>query len=544
MTIMPDTILAIKNLAIKFQEVVLNISDMTLKTGQTLALVGESGSGKSLTSLAVMGLLPHTAAINTQAEIIYHSQNLLDLSEVEMQKIRGKKISLIFQEALSALNPVMKIGKQINEVLKTHKIICQEGNKKHILQLLREVGMPDAIKCYNSYPHQLSGGMNQRVMIAIALASEPEILIADEPTTALDSSVQSTILRLLCRIKKNRNMSLLFITHNLSLIKDFADDVAVMYKGEIIEKNNTNDFLKDPQHSYSKELLAAFKLKTARKKTSNKSTEVLQVTNLSIKYYQPYWLTQKVSFALQNISFALESGETLAIIGESGSGKTSIAKALMQLVPSSANSIKLAGSELIANKYAKRICQKNIQMIFQNPDTSMNPRFTIDNIMLEGLNARDKKLCSNIQEKIIKKMLMQVGLEHDICTRYPHEFSGGQKQRICIARALCMQPQVIICDEPTSALDIATQIQVIELLKQLQLQHQYAYILITHDFNVVSSMADKVIVMQQGQIVETGDARDILTKPKHSYTQELLTAATNIHTKNNKIITRREGYEC
>jgi len=520
---MSNTVLDIKNLTINFTKTVVAIDSLTLTKGETLAIVGESGSGKSLTALAVMQLLPKSCKVSKKAKICYAGKDLLNISEKEMRYIRGRRIGLIFQEALSALNPVLTIGQQILEVLTTHKI-ATKNPKQHIIELLKEVNLPNPEKCYASYPHQLSGGMNQRAIIALAIASKPQVLIADEPTTALDVTVQTKIMELLNSLKTKHNMSVIFITHNLSLVQDFADKVAVMHTGKIIEYQNTKKFFKSPESEYSKALLDAIIIKKQQTNTQEYEDNILQVSKLGINHYNNNsWFRKTISFSVTDINFSLSSGETLAIIGESGSGKTTIAKALLQLNEPNTGTIKLFGKKLnFGTRASTRLTQDSIQMIFQNPDTSMNPRFTIAEVMTEGLRAKKSFYSEKQIQQAIDSLLLQVGLEPNMKSRYPHEFSGGQKQRICIARALSLQPKIIICDEPTSALDVSIQAQIISLLKSLQKQHSYAYILITHDFSLVSSFADKVIVMKDGEIVEAGPVKNILLKPQQEYTKILL----------------------
>jgi peptide/nickel transport system ATP-binding protein len=525
---MSKNILSIENLRIKFNaEEVLKVDKLDLKQSTTLALVGESGSGKSLTSLAIMQLLPPNSRVNKKASITYAGKNILNMPEKEMQHLRAKRISLIFQEALSSLNPVKTIGKQIKEVLLLHKIE-NKNVKEHIIGLLNEVEMPNPEIVYDRYPHQLSGGMNQRAMIAMAIASKPQILIADEPTTALDVSVQTKIMKLLTSLKTKYNMSVIFITHNLSIVKDFADEVAVMQKGEIIELKSKDDFFKVPSHSYSKKLLEAAILKKRNNKVILHEDNVLNVKNLKLCYSNNKWFRHDNNFSINDINFNLHSGETLAIIGESGSGKTTIAKAILHLQKYQLGSINLFGTKMkFGSKESIDCIHNSVQMIFQNPDTSLNPRFTIRQILEEGLIARN--ICYDATT--ITKLLTQVGLEPSMQERYPHEFSGGQKQRICIARALSLKPKIIICDEPTSALDVAIQEQVISLLIDIQKQYNLSYILITHDFSLVSSFADRVIVMKDGNIVESGLVKSVLTKPKNNYTKTLLNSIPNMQSE-------------
>ena len=451
----------------------------------------------------------------------------LKIPEKEMQFIRGAKISLIFQEALSSLNPVKTIGNQIKEVLLLHKI-KPKNTKKYIISLLEEVEMSDPLRVYSSYPHQLSGGMNQRAMIAMAIASKPRVLIADEPTTALDVSVQTKIMRLINNLKNKYNMSIIFITHNLSIVEDYADEVAVMQNGKIVELKNKLSFFQNPEHPYSLKLLQAASLAKKNQKLITHEDNILNVRDLCLSYSQQKWFARENEFNIYDINFDLHSGETLAIVGESGSGKTTIAKAILSLQKYQRGSITIFGKKIrFGTKDSIKSITNSIQMIFQNPDTSLNPRFTVRQILSEGLIARGQVF----NDETITSLLEQVGLESTMKDRYPHEFSGGQKQRICIARALSLKPKIIICDEPTSALDVAIQEQIIELLQKIQKEQNLSYILITHDFSLVSSFADRVLVMQNGNIVEEGLVKTVLTKPKSDYTKLLLSSVPDMQTK-------------
>ena len=528
---MNDVILTIRKLHMRFAEqVVTQIESLDLYRGETLALVGESGSGKSLTARAIMQLLPTDCAVHTQASIHYAGKNLLTLSEAEMRTIRGRRIGLIFQEALSALNPVHTIGQQITEVITQHKLSTQDP-KAEALHWLQEVQMPDPESCYNCYPHQLSGGMNQRAMIAIALAGRPQVLLADEPTTALDVSVQASIMQLLVTLVKKHNMSMIFITHNLSIVQDFADRVAVMQAGVIQELQATAAFFRQPKTDYGRMLLSFVNLHKPIISPPATEDPVLSVHAATAHYYRSSWFRQHATFHLDAISFDLYAGKTLAIVGESGSGKTTIAKTLLQLHPLSSGSIQLLGQPLVYGESAsQQRVQEKMQMIFQNPDTAMNPRYTVAAILAEAITTQKPFYTAEQIDAQIDHWLQEVGLDPSMKTRYPHTFSGGQKQRIGIARALSVNPRILLCDEPTSALDVSIQSQIIQLLKTLQRKHQYSYVLITHDFSLVSSLADSVIVMHNGVCVEKGNVSEVLTKPQHTYTQNLLKAVPRLQT--------------
>lgn len=528
---MNDVIIAVRKLHMRFgAHLVTQIESLDLYHGETLALVGESGSGKSLTARAIMQLLPSNCAVHMDASIEYLGKNLLAISENEMRTIRGRRIGLIFQEALSALNPVQTIGQQITEVITQHQPHIRDA-KTQAINWLKEVHMPNPEACYNRYPHQLSGGMNQRAMIAIALAGKPQVLVADEPTTALDVTVQASIMQLLVSLVKKHHMSMIFITHNLSIVQDFADRVAVMQSGIIRELQTSQAFFHQPKTEYGRMLLSMANLQKPSLSVPNNDVPLLSVQDMMVDHYQSYWFRQRSTFHIKPISFDLYAGKTLAIVGESGSGKTTIAKALLQLYPLSGGSIRLLDQPMVYGKRTtQRQVQDNIQMIFQNPDTSMNPRYTVGAILAEAITTQKPFYTAAQIDKQIEHWLHEVGLDPQMKTRYPHTFSGGQKQRISIARALSVNPRIILCDEPTSALDVSIQSQIIQLLKMLQHKHQYSYVLITHDFSLVSSMADSVIVMQDGACVEQGTVAQVLTTPKHPYTQRLLNAVPRLQT--------------
>lgn len=501
----------------------------SLQEGQTLALVGESGSGKTLTALAIMQLLPYAASISNQSEIVFANKNLLNLSEIQMRKIRGRRIGLIFQEAMTALNPVFTIYEQIDEVLKCHFKMKKAQRYQRILQLLNEVGIEDCVHCAKSYIHQLSGGMRQRAMIAMTLAAEPELLIADEPTTALDVSLQAQILSLLKTLQEKRKMSLLFITHDLSMAAQIADHIIVLHQGKIVESKESEVFFKNPQHEYSKELLAAT-LHYQFGKTLIRPQPMPQPL-MSIEHLKVYFSSTKPFFvrakkdikAVDDVSFTIKPGQTFALVGESGSGKTTVARAILQLTSMTAGRVVFQGDNLAQlSKRALREMRKNMQVIFQDPYSSMNPRMMVGEILKEGLLAQNIGHNEDERQIAMNEMLARVGLSSDCQCRYPHEFSGGQRQRICIARALVMRPKLVICDEPTSALDVIVQMQILRLLRELQQELGLSYLLITHNIAVVGFLAHEVGVMHQGKIVEQGDVEQVLFNPQHDYTQRLL----------------------
>ena len=518
----PPPCLKVNNLSVGFanhQKVLSIIKDVSfsLEHGKTLALVGESGAGKSMIAQAIIQCLPTGAYLNQKSQIMFNKINLTQQTEKQMCHIRGKNIGMIFQDALTAMNPVLTIGKQIDESIKTHHKHPRITRKKQGLLLLKEVGIQDPERCYDSYPHQLSGGMLQRALVASVLATNPSLLIADEPTTSLDVTVQAQMLKLLKSLQKKYQMSILFITHDLLLVKEIADNVMVLKQGKVIEYSSKKTFFSNPKHPYSQELLAAtMPGKPLDTKDNQKCLLVTKNVDVYYKQKAKWFFKKSPPFkAVQKVSISLEEGKTLALIGESGSGKTSFAKALVNL-----NS--LSGGVLQWSESLQP--QKDVGMIFQNPYSSMNPRMNIANILSEGILAAPHLMPETNLTEYLTTLLEIVELPSDCLNRYPHQFSGGERQRLCIARSLALRPKVLILDEPTSALDVSIQAQIIELLKKIQQEHQLSYLLITHDFIVVSQLAHNVAVMKQGSIVEHGKAQDVLTNPTNTYTQTLLAA--------------------
>lgn len=507
-------VLFVEQLSLKIDgnQLVNNLS-LSLHKGKTTALVGESGSGKSLTALAISQLLPHQTRVSKNSHIQLDELKLLEQSEHNMNSIRGKRIAMIFQDAMAALNPVLTVGKQIMECMPHHL-----GLKKHLchqkmLDLLSEVGFKDPIQTTKSYPHQLSGGMRQRAMIALALAGDPDVLIADEPTTALDVTLQQQILALLKKLQQQRNIALLLITHDLRLVKQFADTVVVLYQGKVVESAEAQAFFSAPQHAYSQQLLEA-QLDDICPQQTPISETLLTVNHLKVHFPIKKGLLRRtvdVVKAVDDISFTLQKGQCIALVGESGSGKTTTGRALLDLIT------KTCGEITFTHGFSR----EKHQIIFQDPYNSLNSRLTVRDILLEGPLAHNKTL----SDQELSGLLMRVGLKSEHLHRYPHQFSGGQRQRIGIARALALNPEFIILDEPTSALDVTTQAQILALLKSLQQQLGLSYLLITHDFHVVRSLADDILVMLQGKIVESGPASLVLLNPQHTYTKKLLSDA-------------------
>jgi len=522
------------NISFKDQQVVNNLS-FEIYPQQTFALVGESGSGKSLTALSVLRLLPPNAQVSFDSMRL-QNLDLLELSERQFCKIRGGKIGFIFQDPMSCLNPVMTIGAQIAEVLTIHEKLSKLEIKQQVLILLKQVEIPEPERRSKEYPHQLSGGQRQRVMIAIALAGKPDLLIADEATTALDVTIQAQILELLKRLQQQTGMALWLISHDLALVSTLADTVAVMQQGVIVETAASHKLFKQPQHSYTKKLLAALpRLEPNLNDQQELSAKVL----LSVQDFKVYYPIRKGILhrvvgqvrAVDGVNFELQVGKTLALVGESGCGKTTLGKALLNLILPHSGKVIFNNLDLnTLTGETLRLQRSEMQIIFQDPFAAMNPRMLISDIIAEGMLALHPNSTPESRIQTVRQLLRQVQLPENVMYRYPHEFSGGQRQRICIARTLAVQPKLIICDEPTSALDVSVQAQILELLKQLQQQQQISYLFISHDLAVVAEIADTVAVMYQGKIIEFGTVEQVLSNPQHEYTQKLLAAVPVIAT--------------
>lgn len=552
-------ILNVQNLSVTFLQsttsvyAVKNIS-FTLKENEILAIVGESGSGKSVSSLALLGLLPKKKAQIT-GSIIFDTLDVTHLSEKSFQKIRGNEISIIFQEPMSSLNPSMRCGEQVVEILMQHTMLSRKRAKQETLLLFEQVKLPSVEKMYRAYPHEISGGQKQRVMIAMAIACKPKILIADEPTTALDVTVQQDIILLLKELQQEHKMSIIFISHDLALVSEIADQVAVMYKGEIVEYQDASTLFSSPQHEYTKALLsarpsldvrikklptiqdylekkplAAYETKDEREahlKELYRLPPLLEIHNVEKTYFSSSGIFGKdTAFkAVNDVSFQIYEGETLGLVGESGCGKSTLGNAILQLDRATAGSILYKGMDITAMKgSALRSLRKEIQIIFQDPFASLNPRLTVGRAIIEPMEVH-RLYSSNAERKErVLKLLDRVGLEAEHYDRYPHEFSGGQRQRIGIARTIAVNPKLIICDESVSALDISVQAQVLNLLNELKTDFGFTYIFISHDLAVVKYMSDQLVVMNKGKIEEMGDADAIYKKPEKEYTQKLIDA--------------------
>ncbi len=511
-----------------------------VQRGETVVLVGESGSGKSITALAMMRLLPHAARI-ANGNIFLDDIDILALPEKQMRDIRGRRVGMIFQEPQSSLNPVITIGKQIGEVLRRHKGLRGQALTDRIIELLDAVEIPDAKRRIGEFPHQFSGGMKQRVMIAIAMAAEPDLLIADEPTTALDVTVQAQVLELLKKQQRTTDMGILFITHDLGVAYQMADRLVVMKDGGIVEQGQRDDFYRSPQHEYSKQLFDALpsrekRIREGLDREVKNPQAVLEIENLKVYYPIRQGIFKRIVGhvkAVDGVTMTVNRGTTVAIVGESGSGKTTMGKGILRLLPIAGGHVTYQDQDLATLSPAQmRARRSDLQVVFQDPYSSMNPRMMVSDIIREGMTAQSIGANRREREDRVDELLLQVGLEPDHKYRYPHEFSGGQRQRICIARALAVDPDVIICDEPTSALDVSVQAQILDLLRDLQDRLGLTYLFITHNLSVVAYIAHYVAVMYQGKIVEQGPIDQILDAPQHPYTQKLLAAIPQIGESN------------
>ncbi|WP_339845934.1 ABC transporter ATP-binding protein [uncultured Dokdonia sp.] len=555
----PQKILTVDQLSISFkqqgevQEVIHNIS-FDLYKNEILAIVGESGSGKSVSSLAILGLLPKKNTL-IEGTIVFENQSLLDTSEKNFQKIRGNEISMIFQEPMSSLNPSMRCGEQVVEILLQHTSLNRKSAKEETLRLFEKVKLPTVKKIFRAYPHEISGGQKQRVMIAMAIACKPKILIADEPTTALDVTVQQEIILLLKELQLENQMSIIFISHDLSLVSEIADRVAVMYKGDIVEYAFAKALFSNPQHQYTKALLSARpslnerlkKLPTIKDyldkkplseaETKSERTEhlrklyaqppLLEVINVEKTYFSSAGIfAEDIAFkAVDNVSFSIYEGETLGLVGESGCGKSTLGNAILQLDKATAGTILYKGMAINEMRGAAlRSLRKEIQIIFQDPFASLNPRLTVGQAIIEPMEVHKLYDSKSMRKQRVLELLERVGLEASHYDRYPHEFSGGQRQRIGIARTIAVNPKLIICDESVSALDISVQAQVLNLLNELKTDFGFTYIFISHDLAVVKYMSDQLVVMNKGKVEEIGDADRIYEQPEKEYTQKLIHA--------------------
>jgi microcin C transport system ATP-binding protein len=537
------TLVDVRNLSVEFRSgsttsrAVKGVS-FTVGKGEIVALVGESGSGKTVSALSIMRLLPYPAASHPSGEIHFEGRDLLKLPEAEMREIRGDRISIIFQEPMTSLNPLHTIEKQVGEILKLHRGLPDAEIKARVLDLLSKVGIRDAEKRLGAYPHQLSGGQRQRVMIAMALANEPDLLIADEPTTALDVTIQAQILELLKQLQDELHMAMLLITHDLGVVRKMADRVYVMNQGEIVETGACADIYERPQHPYTRHLLAAEP--KGKPPTANPSAPtVVETENLKVWFpIKRGLLRRTVDYvkAVDGLSLKLRAGETLGVVGESGSGKTTLGLAILRLV-SSIGPIAYVGRRIDGLGFKEmRPLRREMQIVFQDPYGSLSPRLSISQIIEEGLAIQNPTMGYTERRERISRSLKEVGLDPAAQDRYPHEFSGGQRQRIAIARAMVLDPKFVMLDEPTSALDMSVQAQIVDLLRELQSKHDLAYLFISHDLKVVRALCNYVIVMKSGKVVEEGSAEEIFERPKDDYTKALLAAAFNLEVTNRSAV--------
>ena len=530
-----STLLEVRDLSVAFSQggrtsLAVDRVSFSLERGRTLALVGESGSGKSVTALSVVRLLGATSATHPSGEIFFRGKDLLKMDEPDLRAVRGKSITMVFQEPMTSLNPLHTIEKQIGEILELHGMRGQAKVREHIVELLEEVGIPDPAGRLGAYPHQLSGGQRQRVMIAMALANRPDLFIADEPTTALDVTVQAQILKLLKELQTKHGMAMLFITHDLGIVRKIADDVCVMQHGKIVEAGPVGQIFAHPQHPYTKALLAA-EPKGDAPKSDTRATPVVTADNLRVWFpIRRGFLRKTVGHikAVDGISVTVREGQTLGVVGESGSGKTTLGLALLRLIRSE-GPICYLGTRIDAHdSAAMRPLRRDMQIVFQDPYGSLSPRMSVADIVAEGLEVQQKDLTYEARREIVARALKDTGLDPAAMDRYPHEFSGGQRQRIAIARAMALEPRFVVLDEPTSALDMSVQAQIVDLLRDLQERRNLAYMFISHDLKVVRALATDLIVMRHGKVVEAGPAREIFAAPKEDYTRALFAAAFNI----------------
>jgi microcin C transport system ATP-binding protein len=526
------TLLSVRDLSVSFAveghdvEAVRHVS-FDIERGESVALVGESGSGKSVTALSIMQLLPYPVARHPSGSIVFQGEELVGASETTMRRVRGDRIAMIFQEPMTSLNPLHTIEKQVNEVLRVHKRLSRSAARGRTLELLRLVGLPEAERRLDAYPHQLSGGQRQRVMIAMALANEPDLLIADEPTTALDVTIQAQILTLLADLQAKFGMALLLITHDLGVVRKMAGRVHVMSAGEIVEAGATRAIFEAPRHPYTRRLLAAEPRPMLRAPRVD-APVVLEAENVRVWFpIRRGVLRRTVGHikAVDGVSLAVREGQTVGVVGESGSGKTTLGLALLRLQASSGR-IRFAGRDLHAMPAgALRSLRREMQVVFQDPFGALSPRMSIAQIVGEGLGVHRIGATPAERRQLIDAALREVGLDPALRDRYPHEFSGGQRQRIAIARALVLKPRFVVLDEPTSALDMSVQAQVVDLLRELQARHCLAYLFISHDLKVVRAVSDEILVMRDGVVVEQGPTARIFEQPEQAYTRALMAAA-------------------
>ncbi len=531
-------LLEIKNAEIKFSVeggIVNAVNDISFDIikGETLAIVGESGSGKSVTARTIMKMLPKNSSVGSNLKVSFKGSDISNFSQEQMRQIRGDTITMIFQEPLTSLNPLHKIGSQIIEVLQEHNQISKSEAKKRALELLKEVQIPQPEERLNQYPHQLSGGQRQRIMIAMAIANRPDLLIADEPTTALDVTIQSQILKLLKELQKKYGMAIMLITHDLTVVRKTSDRICVMRYGKIVERGNTEEVFKNPQHVYTKHLINSEPSGEPDPFDETKKDLIIEGQKCTVKFIlkKGNFLSQKKSelIAVNNVDIKTRYGETIGIVGESGSGKSTLGMSLIKLQEINSGKIFFKNQEIQNyNTQKMKELRQHLQIVFQDPFSSLNPRHTVKQIIGEGLEINRKDLSKEEKENLVKKTLNEVNLDESTLHRFPHEFSGGQRQRIAIARAIIMNPEFILLDEPTSALDLSIQAQIIDLLRSLRRNHNLSYIFISHNLKVIRSLCHYTLVMKDGKVIEEGITKDVLDNPINEYTKQLVQSAFEV----------------
>ena len=535
----PDQpLLEVKDVRVDFRTIGGSLSavrgnSFSIYKGETMSIVGESGSGKSVTARAIMQMLADNATVGEETEVLFKGEDLMKYSEPEMQKIRGDRITMIFQEPLTSLNPIYRIGDQVAEIILAHRNISKAEAKTEVIRLLNEVQIPDPEARFAQYPHQLSGGQRQRVMIAMALANEPDLLIADEPTTALDVTVQAEILTLLKNLQKKHGMAVMLITHDLGVVRATSDRICVMRYGEIIETGETDQIFTNPQHPYTRHLIESEPSGLPDPLDENAETVIEGAgmrTVFKLKHGGMFNRKTVDLVAVNDLDLRVRAGETLGIVGESGSGKSTLGMSLIRLQEPTAGEITFDGKRIDhLTKAEMRPLRTDIQVVFQDPFSSLNPRMIVRQIIAEGLLVNGIGANDAERDQMVKDVLAEVQMDEDVMDRFPHEFSGGQRQRIAIARAMVLRPKFILLDEPTSALDLSIQAQIIDLLRELRRKHDLSYMFISHDLKVVKALCHNVIVMQQGNVVERGPTQQVLENPQTPYTKRLVDAALNIH---------------
>lgn len=510
---------------VKGRSIVKNMN-LEVRAGETLCIVGESGSGKSVTSLAVMGLLSKDSLVATEGRILIDGEDVLSASPGRIRELRASKMAMVFQEPMTALNPVQKVGKQVDEVLKLHTGLGPGERRRHVLDMLGSVGLPDIERMYDSYPHQLSGGQRQRIVIAMALILKPRLLIADEPTTALDVTTQKQILGLISELQAKHDTAVIFITHDFGVVAEIADRILVMNRGEVVETGTRDQILADPSQAYTRMLVSSVPSLVPPARVTPEGEVVLDIRALNKRYQKTKKLFQKPETvaAANDVSLTLRRGEIVGIVGESGSGKSTVARCVVRLIDPSSGEVRLLEQDITGLPRGQMLAmRKKIQIIFQDPYRSLNPRRRVGDSIIEGLTNFGVSRSDALKQAA--RCMELVGLSADVLDRYPHQFSGGQRQRICIARALVMEPDVLVADEAVSALDVSVQAQVLALLEEVRQRVGVGVLFITHDLRVAAQICDSIVVMQQGRVVESGTAQQVLSRPRQEYTRALIDAA-------------------